>query len=254
MNWVWDASRTVGNDRLVLLAIADRASDEGMDAWPSIAALAKKTRLHARTVQRCIRNIEALGELGIEAPRVPGSGPNVYVVRMDAIVRQPSSRPNRRQPPHPRQIVRGGKLSPHGVGAGGPLAASPPGGGVGAGGGVAIAPPDSSCTSSTSGTPSTTAASPRTLATEPNERGNYAVVARLAFDLCQRGSWETHGQRYVIDSSVNLVDALKDECGRLGIDRGLHPDVARDVVHRAAESEWFKHTHPELVSREVIVG
>jgi hypothetical protein len=245
MNWVWEFSRTVGNDRLVLLAIADRASDEGMDAWPSIGTLGRKTRLHPRTVQRCIRNIEALGELRIEPPAANGSGPNVYVVLMDTLVLQSTSRPHRRHPP-PRQLVRGGKLSPGGGIAGGGVAASPPGGGVDAGGGVALSPPDSSCTSSTSGT-STTATSPRTLATEPNDGGNYAVIAKLAGDLCRQGSWTTQGGQYPIVSASTLVDALKDECGRLGIDRGSHPDVAVDVVHRAAESAWFKHTHPELV-------
>lgn len=36
MTWVWDQSTTAGNERLVLLAIADTADDHGGNAWPSI--------------------------------------------------------------------------------------------------------------------------------------------------------------------------------------------------------------------------
>lgn len=82
-SWVWERSRTIGNDRLVLLAIADCCNDAGYEAFPSIETLADKTRLHERTVQRCVRNIEAIGEL-----RREGSGgrhANVYMVLMDAL-------------------------------------------------------------------------------------------------------------------------------------------------------------------------
>jgi hypothetical protein len=34
MTWVWQHSRADGNVRLVLLAIADSANDDGLDAWP----------------------------------------------------------------------------------------------------------------------------------------------------------------------------------------------------------------------------
>lgn len=63
MSWVWEFSEAVGNDRLVLLAIADRANDDGADAWPNQEELSSKTRLSRRTVQRCILSLEQLGEL-----------------------------------------------------------------------------------------------------------------------------------------------------------------------------------------------
>ena len=44
MTWVGDHSPVGGNERLVLLAIADCANDEGGDAWPSIATLARIKR------------------------------------------------------------------------------------------------------------------------------------------------------------------------------------------------------------------
>lgn len=45
MVYVFWNSQSSGNDRLVLLAIADEADDEGRDAFPSIRRIATKTRL-----------------------------------------------------------------------------------------------------------------------------------------------------------------------------------------------------------------
>lgn len=65
MTWVFEHSKSTGNDRLVLLAIADRANDEGTDAWPSIETLAGKTRASESTVKRSIRRLVELGELDV---------------------------------------------------------------------------------------------------------------------------------------------------------------------------------------------
>jgi len=54
MAWVWDHSLSAGIDRLVLLSIADAANDEGKNAWPAHETLAKKTRLHHRTIERSL--------------------------------------------------------------------------------------------------------------------------------------------------------------------------------------------------------
>lgn len=81
-----------------------------------------------------------------------------------------------------------------------------------------------------------TAATPLALAKEPNERGNYRPVAKLAGDLARQGWWMVEGEKFLIQSEANLVDALKDECGRLRMTRDA------DMVHRAAASEWFKHS------------
>lgn len=90
---------------------------------------------------------------------------------------------------------------------------------------------------------SNTAASPRfpEQAKDPNPNGNYRVVAKLAFELCQAGSWEHRGERFDITSESELVQALKDECRRLSIVRDEF-----DVIHRAAASEWVKHRNPHL--------
>lgn len=81
MAWVWDQSESEGNDRLVLLAIADCASDDGGNAYPSVATLVRKTKTSERTVQRAIKSVVQLGELTV----FPQSGPkgcNRYRVNM----------------------------------------------------------------------------------------------------------------------------------------------------------------------------
>jgi hypothetical protein len=65
MSWVWDHSEADGNARLVLLAIADNAHDDGRDAYPGQQEIARKCRLSVRTVRRAIEELVALGELEI---------------------------------------------------------------------------------------------------------------------------------------------------------------------------------------------
>ena len=59
---VWSHSRHKSGERLVLLAIADHADDEGF-AFPGICLLARKTRLSPRHVRRCIQALITSGEL-----------------------------------------------------------------------------------------------------------------------------------------------------------------------------------------------
>lgn len=47
---VWHGSHAKGNARLVLLAIADHANEQGV-AWPGVTRLMKMTKLCRRTVQ-----------------------------------------------------------------------------------------------------------------------------------------------------------------------------------------------------------
>lgn len=82
MTWVWEHSPAAGNDRLILLAIADCANDQGRDAWPSLGTLAHKTRLHRRTVERRIESMESSGWLAVDRGAGPG-GTHRYRVVMD---------------------------------------------------------------------------------------------------------------------------------------------------------------------------
>ncbi|WP_078973455.1 helix-turn-helix domain-containing protein [Streptomyces sp. MMG1533] len=64
-NWVWSRSESRNGARLVMLALADRADDNGC-AWPSIDDLAERTNLSPRAVQKGITNLVELGELKVE--------------------------------------------------------------------------------------------------------------------------------------------------------------------------------------------
>jgi hypothetical protein len=78
---IWERSRHKSGNLLVLLAIADHASDRG-DAWPGVGLLACKTRLSKRHVRRCLHALVSSGELEILPERSPGGGP-WYQIRTD---------------------------------------------------------------------------------------------------------------------------------------------------------------------------
>ncbi|MFJ5151423.1 helix-turn-helix domain-containing protein [Streptomyces sp. NPDC088353] len=64
-NWVWARSESRNGARLVMLALADRADDNGC-AWPSIDDLAERTKLSPRAVQKAINTLVDSGELEVE--------------------------------------------------------------------------------------------------------------------------------------------------------------------------------------------
>lgn len=71
MTSVWQYSACKGSDLLLLLAIADRADDDGY-AWPKVATLATKTRMSERATQYNLKRLVEVGELEIQ----PNAGPN----------------------------------------------------------------------------------------------------------------------------------------------------------------------------------
>lgn len=81
MTWVWSESRSRKNARLLLLAIADCASDDGANAYPSIAELKRKTGMSERAVQSTLGDLVTLGELVVHRNAGPG-GCNRYLVVM----------------------------------------------------------------------------------------------------------------------------------------------------------------------------
>lgn len=64
-NWVWSRSESRNGARLVMLALADRADDQGL-AWPSIEDLAERSRLSPRAVQKAIATLVDIGELEVD--------------------------------------------------------------------------------------------------------------------------------------------------------------------------------------------
>jgi hypothetical protein len=75
MSLVWELELP-DSEKLVLLALADCANDEG-HCWPGMATLAKKCSKSDRTVQLCIKMLCAKGHL--TRREVPGKGCNYTV-------------------------------------------------------------------------------------------------------------------------------------------------------------------------------
>ena len=65
MSWVWETSLK-GAAKLMLLAIADHCNDEGENAYPGLARLARKCSVTERTAQRTISNLEMGRMLHVE--------------------------------------------------------------------------------------------------------------------------------------------------------------------------------------------
>lgn len=83
--WVLHESRTKGNDRMVLVIIADEADNDGRDAFPSVDRIAACANVHRSTVLRSLVSLEAQGELLIRRPKVHGPGKhNRYILPMGA--------------------------------------------------------------------------------------------------------------------------------------------------------------------------
>ncbi len=76
--------------RLLMLAIADHADDEGL-AWPGVERLAAKCAVSARSVQRSLQQLEAAGWLVIEHGKGRGNT-NLYRLAVDRLLMPPPQR------------------------------------------------------------------------------------------------------------------------------------------------------------------
>ena len=65
MSEVW-RTQLPTSEKMVLLVIADHASDEGDNAWPSQRTIANRASLTVRTVQRCVNKLVAEGWLRMD--------------------------------------------------------------------------------------------------------------------------------------------------------------------------------------------
>lgn len=74
ISWVLWNSLSTGNDRLVLIALADEANDDGWDCYPSMDRLARKARISKATAIRATARLEHGGELLVKRPEVTGRG------------------------------------------------------------------------------------------------------------------------------------------------------------------------------------
>jgi DNA-binding IscR family transcriptional regulator len=91
MNWVWANSPTSGNERLVLLALADACSrDDGTGCWPSAATIARKANISDRTVRRVITRLAAEGHLIVHRGGGRAGSTNSYtVVTIGRVIHSP---------------------------------------------------------------------------------------------------------------------------------------------------------------------
>ena len=87
MSEVWRTKLPL-TEKMVLLVIADHASDEGDNAWPSQQTIATRASLSVRTVQRTVNKLVASGWLKLEK-RAGGTQytredrrPNLYTIRL----------------------------------------------------------------------------------------------------------------------------------------------------------------------------
>lgn len=76
MTAVWEREDIASTQKLVLLALADWANDEGL-CWPSINRLAVKASLTTRAIQKAIRSLEQMGFIRRE--EVIGKGNRYWI-------------------------------------------------------------------------------------------------------------------------------------------------------------------------------
>jgi len=82
MSWVFDESPTDGAERLVLLALADNASEEGI-CWPSLNTIAGKAGITRRSVYRTMHDLQDKGIVVVEHRTLPNkvaSQTNIYCI------------------------------------------------------------------------------------------------------------------------------------------------------------------------------
>jgi hypothetical protein len=80
MSHVWRNGPVQRSQRLLLLAIADNANEEGI-AWPSTTTLAEKACMTTRTVTRALDSLKRAGWLEI-SPRTFEHGGNTYKLNL----------------------------------------------------------------------------------------------------------------------------------------------------------------------------
>lgn len=84
MSMVWDAYPGGGSDLLALLALADWSDDEGR-CWPSMASIAKKTRLSEKQARRVVHSIIEAGHLAVIDNQQGGAMSRRYQIRLDRL-------------------------------------------------------------------------------------------------------------------------------------------------------------------------
>lgn len=103
INYVFENSKTVGSARVLMLAIADMANDDG-ECWPGKAKLHKKVNVSVRMITRLIQECERLGELGVVAGG-EGQTNRYLVIGIAAEQRIEKARPAREKKPRAKRVT-----------------------------------------------------------------------------------------------------------------------------------------------------
>ena len=99
LTWAWEQELTNPSEKLVLLAIADHANDDGM-CWPSMSHVAERCLLSTRQIQRITEQLVHYGLLTRERRKRPDGTLGTYTYTLN-IHRTPMSGPTG----HPRPVV-----------------------------------------------------------------------------------------------------------------------------------------------------
>jgi hypothetical protein len=86
MSAVFDKSKTEGNARLILLALADCANEEGT-CWPSISTISNMANVYEQTTRKYIGAMERIGLLSVE-DRFDKNGrrtSNIYKINLEKL-------------------------------------------------------------------------------------------------------------------------------------------------------------------------
>lgn len=76
LNWAFDDEKHKGNERLLIIAIADQCNDEGF-CYPSTTTLAKKVNVTKPTIKRLLKSLRDSGDVGIVLR--PGTSSHYYL-------------------------------------------------------------------------------------------------------------------------------------------------------------------------------
>lgn len=90
MNWVWEHSPYTRTQKLIHLAFADYASDEGY-FWPLQDTVAKKCNCSTRYVQKTLKDMRERGM--IESEQRGWHMSNLYQLRKPTTTRTPGGEP-----------------------------------------------------------------------------------------------------------------------------------------------------------------
>lgn len=114
MSAVWDLDGLTVGEKMVLLKLADCANDEGRNAYPALATVARACSLDERSVRRILAKLREAGTIEIEQEHDRATHrPTTYVVKLPGVNLSP--RPQGHDVPRPGDIhdnLRGTPMPP----------------------------------------------------------------------------------------------------------------------------------------------